>query len=598
MSDKSRTRPRPHWKTATLGTVFGAGVVAASLFGLALALNPLTPFEVDGNADDNAGGGTDWVAQLPLDGPGESFVIDQIPTVATERYFTGGGSKDDNAISQWKSVAGNPTPNKNNITNAYAKAMTDPSNGHMIVYFGADRFDDEGDAAMGFWFFAGDVAASGNGFSGAHTDDDVLVQVDYVNGGSTAEIQIFKWQGDGTGTHGSPSKVLKQIGFGSGSGNAVVCNDDPDPAKDNAACVTTNTSNITKYWTHIPSDPSPAGVIPSRHFIEGAIDITALFGDVCFSSFMAETRTAHSETAQLKDFALGEFELCSISATSKDCDQVAGVSPVYDQVTDLFQTRHTFTIQNGFGQVFDVQIKDNAVGSGTTCDIVQINGQNVANIPLPQNGWVQVADSLAGNASMTVGVLCQSALNPLVNSATVRASSSDGGPPIPADTDDTANESNDDPDVLACQLIVDPLLQATKACKSLTLHPETFKPQACVTITVTNPVASQQIIDVESFDNFLGPDGLGSANSGSILAAFQAANSGSLALPANGLPVAFDVCYEPTGPDNGETDPGKVMYSDTVKVVGTGRLNNAEAEAVASTSCKLCPTCPDCPPGG
>ena len=595
MSDKSRTRSRPHWRTAALGTLLGAGVFAAGLFGLAYALNPTNPFEIDGNADDNLGGGSDWAAELPLNGPGETFIIDQIPTVATERYFTGGGSKDDNAISQWRSTAGNPTPNKNNITNAYAKAYTDPSNGHLIIAFGADRFDDEGDAAMGFWFFANDVTTSGTSFTGLHTDQDVLVQVDYVNGGSVAEVQIFKWQGDGTGTHGSPSKVLKEIGFGSGSGNTVVCNDDPDPAKDGAACVTTNNSNITEYWTHIPADPTPNGVIPQRHFIEGAIDVTALFGNVCFSSFMAETRSSHSETAQLKDFALGAFELCSISATSKDCDQVAGVSPLYDQTTELFQTRHTFTIKNGFGPVFDVQIQDSSVGTGTTCDVVQIDGQPVTNIPIPLGtSWVQVADSLAANATMTVGVLCQSGLNPLVNTMSVRASSTDGGAPIPADADDTAKEAIGDPDVQACQVIIDPTLLATKSCKSLLLDPETFKPQACVTISVTNPTLSQQTVDIDSFDNFLGPDGVSSVDSESILAAFQTANGNSLALPANGTAVTFDVCYEPLGPDNGETDPSKVAYSDTVKVVGTGRLNGTEAEATASTSCPLCPTCPDC----
>ena len=222
------------------------------------------------------------------------------------------------------------------------------------------------------------------------------------------------------------------------------------------------------------------------------------------------------------------------------------------------------------------------------------DGSNVANIPLPEDGWVQVANTLAANASMTVGILCQSSLNPLPNSATVRASSSDNGPPIPGDTNDTASESNTDADVLACGVNITPMLEATKTCKSLLLDPQTFKPQACVTISVTNPTASQQVIDVDSFENFLGPDGVSSTTKASILAAFQTANGGNLALPANGTPVTFDVCYEPTGPDNGETDPSKVVYSDTVQVFGTGRQNNAEASAVASTSCRLCPSCPDC----
>ena len=125
MSDKSRTRSRPHWRTAALGTLLGPGVFAAGLFGLAYALNPTNPFEVDGNADDNLGGGSDWAAELPLNGPDETFVIDQIPTVATERYFTGGGSKDDNAISQWRSTAGNPTPASRRTSRA-PRALVSP----------------------------------------------------------------------------------------------------------------------------------------------------------------------------------------------------------------------------------------------------------------------------------------------------------------------------------------------------------------------------------------------------------------------------------------------------------------------------------------
>ena len=601
MTDQRSKHPRPHWKTAALGTVLGAAVVAAGIFTVALALNPLNPFEIDGNAADGAAAGSDWAAELPLNGPGETFVQDQIPPLATERGFTTGGSKDDNAISQWKHTGGVVTPNKSNITNAYAKTYIDPSNGHLIIAFGADRFDDEGDAAMGFWFFENDVTAPGTGNSasfagGPHTDNDVLIQVDYVNGGSVAEVQVFQWRGNGTGNFGSGNTLL-EIGSGSGAGNAVVCNSTGPAA--NSVCITTNSAPFPAPWVFDSSDDAgttPDANIPANHFIEGAIDITALFGNVCFSSFMAETRTSHSETATLKDFALGDFNVCAVEATNKDCDQVAGVSPLYDQVTDLFQTRHTFTIQNGFGQVFDVQIKDNTVGTGTTCDVVQINGVNVANIPLLANTWVDVAPSLAPSASMTVGILCQSSLNPLVNSASVRASANDGGPPIAPDANDTAAESNTDADVIACGVNVTPLLQATKACKTLLLDPETFKPQACVTVSVTNPLASQQTIDVDSFTNFLGPDGVNSVDSESILAAFQTANGGSLALPANGTAVTFDVCYEPTGPDNGETDPGLVMYSDTVKVVGTGRINDAEAEAIASTSCKLCPSCPDCPP--
>lgn len=600
MATGKKDRPRPSWLTATMGSVLGAALLGGSLLTIALAIDPSTPFELDGNADDNVGGGTDWAAELPLNGAGETFIVDQVPPLGSETFFTTGGSKDDNNIGSWRVASGNATnPDKNNITNAYAKSINVPfpasdlpghpavPHDHLVIYFGADRFANDGDAALGFWFFENEVAVSGNGFTGTHSDKDILVQVDYVNGGARAEIQVFKWQGDGTGTHGSP-KVLKELAFAAADG-ATVC------TPGNTACATTNENAITEPWPYIPKGGGPEDEMPARSFFEGAIDITALIGPVCFSSFLAETRSSHSETAQLKDLALGDFDLCSVRLPDKTCDLVANQSPVYDPVTDLYQTRHTINIENnGFGQVYDVQIQDNSVGAGTTCDIVAINGVQITNVPITSGtSWHQVADSLAGGASMTVGVLCQSTLNPLANQATVRASSSDGGLPIPPDADDTKTESG--ADVTACQLNLTPLLTVAKACKTLTLHPTTFKPQACVEVSVTNPVASKQYIDITSVKNYKGPGGV-TGTGIDITSAFQTANGGSLALANTGLPVKFDVCYEPDGPDNGETDPAKAMYSDTVEAIGIGRAADAEVKNNGSTFCKLCPACPDCPP--
>lgn len=53
----------------------------------------------------------------------------------------------------------------------------------MVIYFGADRFANVGDAFMGFWFFQDDVQALDDGsFSGQHVVGDVLVLIDYPQG--------------------------------------------------------------------------------------------------------------------------------------------------------------------------------------------------------------------------------------------------------------------------------------------------------------------------------------------------------------------------------------------------------------------------------
>lgn len=608
MATGSKIQTKPRWTTAALGTALGAAITLGGLLSFALAIDTTTPMEIDGNAKDDTGGGTDWETELPLNGPGETFIVDQVPPLGTETFFHGGGSKDDNQPTKWGNLTGSATnPNKNNITNAYAKAknVQFPANDqtghpavphdHLIIYFGADRFDNEGDAALGFWFTEQEIKVSGNGFTGAHTDKDILVQVDYVNGGARAEIQVFKWQGDGTGTHGSP-KVLKELAFGFADG-VTVCNAASGNIPANSACATTNEFEIDEFWDFVPNDPSPPNKMPARSFFEGAIDITNFIGPVCFSSFLAETRSSHSETAQLKDFALGNFDLCNVAVT-KACDIT---SPAYIPADDLFKTEHVITISNtGFGSVFDVQFQDNSITATTQCDIIKI-GNTVQNptIPIGDNDdWMNVVNELAGNSSIDVRLMCLSPQNSFANQTTVRASSTDGGTPIVADLDDTDTEDADN--VAACHLDVEPLVDLTKDCKGLSLDPDTLDPQVCVTINVSNPIDSGQIIDVSSIKNYPGTGGV-SGTGVDITSAFQTANGGSLALSNTGVPVSFDICYEPTEADSGagnpdgSLDPSKVKFSDTVEVIAIGRASDAEVKDSDDAFCKLCPDCPDCP---
>src|SRR5262249_6056900 len=131
-----------------------------------------------------------------------SFAYD--PVNGSDNIFTGGGSKDISGIQQgpWLSTSGKPQ-GKDDIENAFA-ALYKASNGDEILYTGATRFDNSGDATMGFWFFKNAVssmAGKSQPFTGTHSDGDILILADFSIGGSVSTPVIYKWQGnDATGT--------------------------------------------------------------------------------------------------------------------------------------------------------------------------------------------------------------------------------------------------------------------------------------------------------------------------------------------------------------------------------------------------------------
>ena len=114
--------------------------------------------------------------------------------------LTGGSTKDVNDISSWlwKQNSTTSVQDKDDIENAFAAAYTSTS-GHSIGVFGLDRYSISGDATAGFWFFKNQIAKTGNGsgngtgFSGVHAEGDVLVVIDFVNGGSQGTATVYKW---------------------------------------------------------------------------------------------------------------------------------------------------------------------------------------------------------------------------------------------------------------------------------------------------------------------------------------------------------------------------------------------------------------------
>jgi uncharacterized repeat protein (TIGR01451 family) len=276
-----------------------------------------------------------------------TFVTDAVNSNGDD-IFQGGGAKDVLGIQQgpWLFTGSKPQ-GKNDITHAYAAAYTDPSNGHLILYAGLDRFDNSGDATAGFWFFKNvigenpDVTTNGgHPFTGTHADGDILLVSDFTTGGSVSTIKVFRWTGDDA------------------TGSLVPVST-PDPTS-TFAIVNGAAISVPWSYTNKSGQTQPA----AGEFLEEGVDLTALGLQGCFSSFLAETRSSQSPTATLSDFVIGNFPLCSIGATP-----FMGVSKVGDSVT------YPLTVTNtGASTLFLQNVNDTLLGNIVVNGVVQQPG--------------------------------------------------------------------------------------------------------------------------------------------------------------------------------------------------------------------------------
>ena len=313
--------------------LFSAALVAGltSTAGVfAVDGNPPGLFELDGNTLDSADPGDDWDSLFlgnQLGTPAAFTTI--LPDPAPVTIYWQGGSKDIEDVTQWKYKDGS-VPDKDDITNAYAAAYVNPSDvvhdgqvvhsaGDQIIYFGLDRFANSGDAFAGFWFFQDDVGLGPNGsFNGQHVArngdqrGDLLILVEYPQGANAQpEIKVYEWDPADVDNDNVASNLDEIY-----SSTNAKC----DGSGDKLACAITNVANLpgAPEWPYV--NKTGYDGIPFESFFEGGINVSKLLGGnvPCFSSFLAETRSSRSETAQLKDFVLGDFNLCSIAVT-KQC---------------------------------------------------------------------------------------------------------------------------------------------------------------------------------------------------------------------------------------------------------------------------------------
>ena len=368
-----------------------------------LGVHDISLFELDGDAEDAAlVAGEDWDRVLGIgsfttpSGTDEAHVFVNDGTGAT--IFTTGGSKDDLDVSQWRHTNG-MVPDKDDILNAFAAAFNNPTTvgdnlaGDLILYFGADRFANNGDAQIGFWFFKQRVGLAtdgtfvdGSGDPAHHTVGDILIISDFTQGGNISTITIYEWVGTGGDTNGT----LDLLFSGQDCSVTSLAND--------AACAIVNDIPQPSPW---PFEPKfgDSNEFPTGSLFEGGINISRIdrlnerVTPGCFTGFLAETRSSQSVDAQLKDFAFGAFDLCA-----------ARIS-IEEDATNEVNDDHTFTItvekkgppnfafEAASGIEVTAELEEGSVGS--------FDGSNVCTTGTDGTCTVTINSSAAGTSTVS-----------------------------------------------------------------------------------------------------------------------------------------------------------------------------------------------------
>jgi hypothetical protein len=317
----------------------------------------------------NAGDGDDWAALYTQSNPptsdltpcgsdGFTFIADGSGS-ADHTYWSQGGSKDayDPAQGPWLWKPNDVSPDKNDLVNAFAAIYTAP-NDDRFIYFGSDRFNTNGDAQQGFQFLQANTCLAGTiggvdaggtaacpdttpstptgctpAFSGSntgyfvdpftgcpvhHTDGDLLILVNFNNGGTLGSAGVYEWfgaDGAGAGCYGNGTVCDQPALFGTGADCVGV-------TPPNDFCSIANKTNLTTEPVWPYTAKGGGTTYKTSAFIEGGLNLDRIAGaGACFPSFLAESRSSAgpgsglSLQAQLKDLAFGKFELCAPDTT-------------------------------------------------------------------------------------------------------------------------------------------------------------------------------------------------------------------------------------------------------------------------------------------
>lgn len=374
-------------------------------------------FEIEGDITDNPAGAPDDWSTVNCDGGNAIVKTGVIHDGLGLSIYTGGGSKDPELIASWKHKNGS-VPDKDEIINAYAAKYFGSPTGDNILIFGADRYDNSGTAFIGFWFFKNPVFAADDGKFrtgqaasnplAEHAIGDVLVLVEFSQGGTVPTAKVFEWVGSG----------------GSESGGTL--NDITGTAPLGSVFSVSNSTAQTlpgscPSWIYSPKGGPADGPISINSFFEGGINIDAFpaLAGSCFSSFLVETRSSSVVTATLKDFSLGQFNTCVTLDVSKEADATS--------VCEGHETTYTYVVHNTAGVAINASLRDDNETSDLTDDLDVIAGCTTVGNGVYQTVALQPDDGVAGSGLDQATYTCKRTLSPGSHTNVVTATGSFGG---------------------------------------------------------------------------------------------------------------------------------------------------------------------------
>jgi hypothetical protein len=493
-----------------------------------------------------AGGGSIAKTGLVVDRPEPGFA-----------QFTGGGSKDEQDITNWKHRSGTP-PSKDDLSHAFAAAFQSSDN-HTILAFGMDRYDTSGAAQLGFWFLGQNAQPiEGGTFSKQHTDGDLLVLVNFSVGGTTPNMQVYRWLNGGV--------------VSAGIGGDVLCSNGTIPSA--GFCGITNAGLVDAPWTYENKDVGATTQFPRGAFFEGGIDLTGLGLTGCFTGFIAESRSSTSIDATLKDFADpgAGFNLCSIGVT-KEC-----ATPVLDAAqTHIIYTIKGTVTNTAAGTLHNITLSDApAADNSNHFDITDCatKTQDLGDFPV---ATLVGGASVCYKATMTVPI----AQNGATDKVTVTANSESDNSGTALTSDATAQCPN---------LQVNPSLSVTKSCSTSV---EVLNGKVVVAVTISGDVCNTG--DSQLTDVYVEDIGISSVN--------PLVTGVTLASTNPDTCQHYSAKYYPSAASS--ASPGSVSFTDTVKATAKDIFGNAvpnksttppQPDVTATATCPLCPTCPTCAP--
>lgn len=287
-------------KSSSLLFLFNLFIVSSGLFAQLAPVNPPTGgFRIDGGLKANTPtvGQGDWVpgpagaggyvltnAGVPLDATTTGLKKDVFNT--TQDFIFTQGSKFNDYIQNlaWTQST---APDKNDINNAMYHVSRDPSNNDQWIMIGGDRLSTNGTSYIDFEFLQNTVTRNaggtftGGGPAGGRTVNDLLISMEYTNGGVAANVYFYQWKPVAGGY------AFQQF----------------TPPAGTAFALTNGTNE------DVPFGAFGSNVYQPFAFVEAAINITRLLaatGEACaqlsVKTLWIKTKASASPTAALKDF--------------------------------------------------------------------------------------------------------------------------------------------------------------------------------------------------------------------------------------------------------------------------------------------------------